>query len=311
MLKKKALRKIFITTVFIFIVLIIYTLTSMEDDTKIYSNVKNMNNGEESIIYTLNNDDYICKTTVYVDNNQKIEDKVKNILEIMTKDNNKNALLPSNFKPILPKNTEVISVELDNDILKINFTKELLNIDKDQSNKMIEAIIYTMTDIDSILGIEIYADSKLLQYVPNTNNKLPTILTRDFGINKVYDITNNNDIKKVNLYYYAKSDNDFYVVPVTKYLNDDREKIEIIIDELTNNYIYSKNLVSFLNNNFALSKYQIDKDNIILIFNNNIDNEDKRGIEALLNSIFDNYDIQKIEIMIGNEKISEKIKENH
>ena len=44
-----------------------------------------------------------------------------------------------------------------------------------------------------ILGIEIYVDGSLLKYVPHTNKQLPAILTKDFGINKTYEISSNKD----------------------------------------------------------------------------------------------------------------------
>ena len=305
MLKKKALKRIFITTVAIFVVLIVYTLTNIGNDTIIYDDATYIKNSDMQTIYSLNNDNFISKTTVYVDDKLTLEEKVKSLLEVMIEKNNKNALLPSNFKPILPKNTEVLNVELDTDILKVDFSKELLNITKEQSEKMLEAIIYTLTEFDNVLGIEIYVDGKLLEYLPNTEKKLPSLLNKEFGINKVYNITSNNNINKVLLYYYTKDNNNLYHVPVTKYLNDSREKIEIIVEELSNSYIYEKNLISFLTN-AELVNYEIKENVFTLVFNEEITKENEKGIEALLYSIFDNYDIDTIKIMAENTKFLEK-----
>ena len=62
---------------------------------------------------------------------------------------------------------------------------------------MIEAIIYTLTDLDDINGVELYINGELLKYIPHTNKNLPTILTKDYGINKKYEISSNKDINKV------------------------------------------------------------------------------------------------------------------
>lgn len=310
MLKKKALKRIFITTVAIFIVLILYTLTGISEDTIIYDDAIYINENDKKVIYALNKDDYVSKTTVYVDNNLSIEEKIKTLLEIMVEKNNKNALLPSNFKPILPKNTEILEVSFDIDILKVNFSKELMNITDEQSEKMLEAIIYTLTEFDDVLGIEIYVENQLLEYIPNTNKKTPTILTKDFGINKVYDINNNKDINKVYLYYFSKQQDDLYYVPVTKYLNDNREKIEIIVEELSNFYVYDANLVSFLDNNVTLLDYSINDDKMILKFNDKIQDENELSIMALMYSIFDNYDVEKIEILAEDAIFLEKTRKN-
>ena len=82
---------------------------------------------------------------------------------------------------------------------------------------------------------ELYINGELLKYIPHTNKNLPTILTKDYGINKKYEISSNKDINKVVLYYLG-FDNNF--IPITKYVNDKREKLEIIVEDLSSNYIF-------------------------------------------------------------------------
>ena len=311
MLKQKALKRLFITTISIFVVLVIYTLTNISEQTVIYDDATYINKEDKEVIYTLNEDDYISKTTVYVENELSVDEKIKTLLEIMIEKNNKNALLPSNFKPILPKNTKVLDVELNNDILKVDFSSELINITEEQSEKMIEAITYTLTEFKDVLGIEIYVEGRLLEYIPNTNKKMPTTLNRDIGINKVFNIKSNNNINKVFLCYLSKYNDEYYYVPVTKYVNDDREKIEIIVEELANSYIYEKNLISLLNNNTKLVDYEIKSDTITLKMSDEILDENEKGIEILINSIFNNYDVEKIQIIANNEKFFlEKLRKN-
>ena len=83
---------------------------------------------------------------------------------------------------------KVLDVKLNGDVLKISFSNELNNISEEQSSKMIESLVYTLTEFEEVLGTEIYVEDNLLSYIPNTLNSLPTLLTRDFGINKVYDL---------------------------------------------------------------------------------------------------------------------------
>ena len=58
------------------------------------------------------------------------------------------------------------------------------------------------------------------------------VLNKNIGINNEFLFNSRYDISRVVIYYVDKIDNKTYFVPVTKYLNDTREKIEIIIDEL-------------------------------------------------------------------------------
>lgn len=300
MLKKKAFNKIFFTTIIFFIVFVLYNFKLVSSNSE---EEQRQNVSEKEIIYTLNDDDYISKTEVYVGKVFTLEDKIKEKLEIMVKDNNKNALLPSYFKPILPKNTKVENVVVEDSLVKVYFSKELNDITEDQSEKMIEAIIYTITD-ENVLGIEIYVDNKLLKYVPHTKRELPTLLTKDFGINKTYEVNATQDINKIVMTYYTNCDNSYCEVPVTKYINDDREKLEIIFDNLSS--VMGNNLISLIDD-VKLSDYKIDDKSVTVDLNKDVSDDE---ISLIAMSIFNNYDIEKINILVNNQKKMEKTKKN-
>lgn len=311
MLKKKAIKKIILATVALFLVLIIYTITDKPKEVVIYDDAHYTTSLDEVSVFSITKDNYISKASVYVDNDLSLEEKIKNVLEVMIEKNNKNSLLPDYLKPILPNDTKVLDVTIDNDIATINFSKELLNISEEQSNNMIESIIYTITDFDNILGITIKVEGKTLKYVPNTNTVLNEVLDKNYGINKVYSIYDNNNITKVILYYIANNTNNIYV-PVTKYVNDTREKIEIIVEELSSSFILKNNLVSFLDSNVKLVDYSIDDNLIKLVFNESLyENSNQKKVnkdtlDMIALSVFDNYDVENAEIYIDSMKIYEK-----
>lgn len=290
MLKKKMFNKVFLTTVIFFIVFTFYNLK------KFSFSEKKIKSEDKEIIYTLNQDNYVSKTEVYVGKVFTLEDKIREKLEIMIKENNKNALLPSYFKPILPENTKVLEVIVDDSLVKVYFSRELNNISDEQAEKMIEAIIYTITD-ENILGIEIYVDGKLLKYVPHTKKELPVILTKDFGINKKYEINSTNDIVKIVMTYFINCDDRLCEVPVTKYANDTREKLEIVFDDLSSS-ISDKQLISLLEN-VKLLNYKITNKTITVNLNRDIDNDET---DIIVSSIFNNYDVNKIVILVNNHK---------
>lgn len=312
MLKKKALNRIFITTVSLFIVFVIYSLNLKDNDVTIYNDTYHITDNDKTNIYALNNENLLVRTTVYIDNSLSIENKTNEVLNIMIEKNNKNALLPSDLKPILPKNTKINSIKFNNGILKIDFSKELLNISEKQSEKMIEAIIYSLSEFDNLIGIELTVENELLKYVPNTNKELPTILTKDFGINKIYNITSNKDINKVLLYYYSKSNDNLYYVPVTSYVNDSREKVEIIVESLSN-YI-NKTIISYVDENVKLLDYKKENNTLQLVFNEEILDEKNTlnmdAINMIIYSVFNNYEIEKVEILVNNEKMLEKLRKD-
>ena len=275
MLKRRALRKIIITTfslLTIFAICIIPNSLNSKDnflDTKI--DLEYVNNLGTNEIYLLGPNKYLVKTNVLLETDN-INTKIRSILDYLTIQ--KSDKLPTGLSGIIPMNTKV-NVEIKESIVTIDFSKELLDVKEELEERLIEAITYSIINIDGVEAIKIKVDGNLLTELPKTKKKLPELLNRNFGINKVFDIDNLNGIQKVTLYYLDKISNQNYYVPVTKYLNDDREKINIIIDNLSSNYIYESSLVSLLNQNTELINYEIEDEIMTLNFNNSIFTHDK------------------------------------
>ena len=93
-------------------------------------------------------------------------------------------------------------------------------------------------------------------------------------------------------------------------MDDNREKISIVIDDLSSSYIYEPNLVSYLNQKTELINYEIDMDTMILNFNTSIFMNDKEILEEVVYSIsysvFDNYDVTEVVFKVDNEEILKK-----
>ena len=105
-----------------------------------------------------------------------------------------------------------------------------------------------------------------------------------------------------------------YYVPVTKYVNDDREKVNIIVEELATSYIYESNLMSFLNSNVSLLGYEEKNDIMFLNFNDYLFDGNDKVLEEVLYSIaysvFDNYDVSMVSFLVNGEIISHIDKNN-
>ena len=119
----------------------------------------------------------------------------------------------------------------------------------------------------------------MLKEYPNTHEVLDSPLTKEIGINKEYSLTSRNDISKVVIYYLSEIDDEYYYVPVTKYVNDNRDKIKIIVDELASSYIYESNLMSFLHSNVALLDYYEQENVLFLNFNDYLFDSDDKVLE--------------------------------
>ena len=293
MLKRKALKKIFISLSCLGILFIIYLFP----DKKQPINNISTKNKQDNFIYLIDNNKYTSRVSTVL-TSTKIQDKIKEIINILTIGSN--SYIRDGFKKVIPKNTKLLNVEIQNDLVKLNFSKEFYNVDIYNEEKMIEAIVYSLTSLDNIKYVSIYVEGEIFNKLPNSNKKINTVLDRSIGINKEYNIKNINGTTKTTIYYLSKYNDFYYYVPVTKIQNEDFSKIEIIIKELTSSNLLNTNLISYLNSNTELLSYNETDKSLFLNFNENIledinTNNILEEVSYSINlSIKDNYDVNNV-----------------
>lgn len=296
MLREKILRKIYFTTLIIFILFIASSFTINKD----ISNIKIEYQTKLSSIYLLDDDNYLLKVNIGVKDD--LLDNIPIVINNLKEGNNHY----SGLRGIIPHETKINSISIKDNILDIDFSKEFLNLNTDLLEKEIESIIYSLLDFNEIKGIRIKVDKKPLKELVNLDIDMNNILNKDFGINKEYTIRSMNDIQKVVLYFYEEKDNNKYYVPVTKYINSKEDKIKIIIDNLKSNYLVKTNLMSYLNEKIAIDSYQKLNDIVTISFSNVIDLNDKKPLEEIVytlsSSIIDSNIATKV-IFIQNDRI--------
>ena len=288
MLKRKALRKIFITTLSMLIILTIYTIPTTQKPNVLRTNleIEDITNLSTDKIYLLNKDNYLVKTDVFIDTN-KLENKIRKIIEYLTINNNK---IPSNLNGYIPKDTKLLSLNIESNSLLLNFSKEFTNSSNEEI--MITGIVYSLLELSDIKEVSFQVENNFYKDYTNLN--------RDIGINNNIMYNSRTNINKVVTYYLDKEDN--YYVPITNYLNDKREKIEIIIDSLKET---KKDLISYINENTKLLDYKEDNNLLILNFSKELKNKNNQSEEKILNtisySVFDNYDVNMILFQVEGE----------
>lgn len=307
MIRKKALRKIFITTMSLFIIMTIYLIPLTEKTLETNLEFEYVTDLANSSIYLLDKNNYLVKTKVLLDENN-LEDNIRSIINNLTVSGE--TKFPNNLKGIIPKGTKLNNVIIDEDSITLDFSEEFLDIDKELSIKLIESIVYSITELDEITKVTITVDGNQLNTYPNSNKIIIMPLTRDIGINNEYSYTTLDDIIKVVIYYGEEISDEIYYVPVTKYLNnnDNKDKINIIVEELTTSYIYENNLRSILNENVELiDKEIVDEDLLILNFNNALfDNNNTIKEEVLYTlsySVFANYPVNTINFKVDGKDV--------
>ncbi|MBO5375469.1 MAG: GerMN domain-containing protein [Bacilli bacterium] len=303
MLKRKALRKIFVTTFVMFILLTIYFIpTSDKKNNNIEYHYLDV---QEISIYLLNNNDQLTKVDFKIKNDSTI-DTIKSIIKKLTISND--ATIPNGLEQVIPKDCKLLDVVLNEKKVELNFSKEFLDIGHDNIETVVESISFSILNIEGIDEISILVeDENISRLFPVL---IPNIITKEYGINKRVELKSFNDVSSVTVFYIDNIDNQNYYVPITKYVNDKRDKIKIIIDELSSNYIYESNLITLLDKNIKLVNYEINNDTMILNFNNSIFMEKDSILEEVVYtvsySVFANYDVNEVVFMVNNEEILKK-----
>lgn len=311
MLMKIGVRKITVATLALGALLLLYLMpTSDEVDYELSKEVNEyVYTNVSEVIYLLDSNDYIARTSIRGCDCDVLE-TAKDIIQGLIIGGEKSNIIPNGFRSIIPSGTEIIDATLENKILTINFSKELLDINKEYEEKMIEAIIYSLTSIEGIDKVIIKVEGEVLSKLPNSNKVLPTVLDKSYGINKSYDLINTSNIDSYTVYYVSNFNDNKYYVPITKYVNNSKQdKIKVIIDELATSPIYETNLMSYLSSNVNLIDYALDEKTISLNFNNSIlsDNKDDKILEEVIYtiglSIMDNFHVEEVSILVNNEEI--------
>ena len=315
MLKRKVLQKIMVTTIALFALLLIYVIPSRQvnETLNVEETLEYVDEQAPSEIFLIDHNDYVARTLVAVNEENNIETKVREIISILTIGSGGENKVPNGFKAIIPEGTKIISLLYQDGLLKINFSKDLLDVKKEDEEKLVESIVYSLTSIEEIKNIIIYVEDEPLTKLPQTNITLPATLNRSFGVNKKYEFTSLNDITDVTIYYINKYNKDYYYVPVTKYMNSEDSKISIIINELSTGPVADTNLMSFLNSNTKLLAVEELEDTLNLEFNNYIlsDIENQKILEEVVYSIClsveDNYDVEQVAFYVGEEEIYKSV----
>lgn len=312
MIKKFLLKKIVISSCVLFALLLLYLIPKEKNKISVKEEVQyTLKEVKKHTIFLYDNNNYIAMTDVVITNSDPVL-LAKELLNILISDGAGESKIPSGFKSVIPSDTKINNVMFEGDILKVDFSKELFDTKVEQEEDIISSIIYTLTSIKSVKRIMIYIDGTLLTKLPLSSSFIPSILDRSYGINKNYEFMSLDDITSLTTYYINEHNGDFYYVPVTSYVNDSREKISIIIDELATSHLYDRNLMSFLSGDARLLASTKTDGTLKLEFNDaifsNISEQNilEEVIYTITLSVFDNYDVKEVIFIADNKEIYKK-----
>ncbi len=301
MLKRFACKKILIVALSFLFLFLIYLFPS-KNEYKINTTLT-YTTPETIPIYLIDNNNYVSRFEV-IKKGSDINSLIDEVINNLTINSN-SSYIPNNFKKVIPENTKLLSKDLNDGLLKVNFSKELLNVSSENEEKLIEALVYSLTEIKEVKKIMIFVEGDVLKELPHSHKTLPNTLDRSYGINKVYELESMKNVSKITTYYVSKLNNYLYYTPVTTITNTPKEKVEVIIEKLKSSPTYQTNLVSYLTASAELLDYEILENSINLSFNNQVLNLDDNSIieevkYSIALSIRDTYDIYETIFYVDN-----------
>ena len=187
MLKRMSIKKIMVSTLAVLMLIIIYLIPDNRKEIELSNDgIEYVYDNIRSTIYLVDTDDYVARTSISSCKCDGIE-KAKDLLEGLTIEGTKSNIIPNGFRSVIPPGTRVLNVELKEGVITIDFSKELLDVNEKEEKKMIESIIYTLTSIDGIDKVVIKVEGEILSKF-NSGDNVPTVLDRNYGINKSYNL---------------------------------------------------------------------------------------------------------------------------
>lgn len=287
------MNKIFVSTLVFGLLVLFYLVPSPSFDMEVVE--EENKKGKENVVYLLDEDNYVSRVISYYEESD-IDALIREKIKILI--NGDKSL--GKFYSLIPKNTILKDVKVEKDSVYLNFNKEFLGVNKYLEESMIEAIVFSLTEINGINNVYINVDSEKLTKLPKSGREIPYPLTRSFGINKKYDLNSLNDIDKTTIFFVKSSDEIEYYVPVTKVSNTSGSKIDIIIEELKSTVNAQENLNSYVSSNIELEDSEISDEKVNLIFNDFIfsDASSKVILEevkyVVSQSIFENMNVKEV-----------------
>lgn len=316
MIRKFAYNKIFRTTgmLILFLLLLIFPVSkkySLEDNyTKNVSN-----NTKKNEVFLMDHNNYVARTFAKFSYSSDVS-LANSLIELLIIDGKLQDKIPNGFKGLLPSTTKINSITINKPYITVDLSSGFYDLKKEDEINAINLIVYNLTTIKDIKSVFILIDGSELNYLPKSKINLNNPLSRKIGVNKINNINSYKSAMATTVYYINKNNLGYYYVPVTIIENNEKDKIKVIIDELTSSNTYETNLMSFLNYNVKLLNYEMNDDILTLNFNdyilNNLDKNDilEEVIYSICLSIRDNYDVSKVIFNVNGKEITKSVIKN-
>lgn len=192
-------------------------------------------------VYLQDQQGYLAPMTLRLDDGnleatESAQASAETALTWLTRGAEREDQLPEGFAAVLPESDKPASVKLDSDTgtAAIDFASPLPELPASQERQLLEAIVWTMTELPGIDKVTLSSGGKPIRSLPASGLPAPEVLTRGIGINvEQAQGVQPSRAMGVTLYFSASTpEGDGYFVPVTRLIERTDDRMKAAMNEL-------------------------------------------------------------------------------
>lgn len=253
-----------ISTYMVAILCILSTLFIQPKETEVFKTSTEESN--KIMIYMLDKDRDLVPVTMNVSKKESNEENIFVLFDLMKQDFNIHE-----FMSLVPKSIQCLDVNIDNDIVKLNFNEAFLAMNSKNELRFIEGIVNSIVQLNPNYKIEFYVNDQKINKMPLS--QLP-VAQFDFrlGVNnfKLDDDHLHKSISRQVVELKSNDVSEYYVVKTVRTFNEDvLSFVNEVLDDISMDLECLKieendeEWVLHLNEKFLLEENTIDQDKII------------------------------------------------
>lgn len=223
----------------------------------------------------------------------ELEREVMNCIDLMKS----NEFKEYGLYPVLSPDLEVLSVDLDNHVLTVDFNDEVVANSDDMD--ILEALTFTLTDYEDVARLNIQINGKDIATLPNSLIPVSS-LTKDLGLNNFEETSTLLHETIPVMVYHEKSIQDHsYYIPTTLRISEN-DSLDHQVKTILN---YVKSQIQVIDTSLEDGILNVELGSNILLDNERIDQTLEDLIVLSLSSL---KDVEKVDITINKENVRTK-----
>lgn len=262
--------------------------------------------GDNYQVYLQDRNGYLAPIALPVVLNEEIA-VGQQLLELMVDGGLYAAIMPGEFRALIPQGTEVLNYEVAEEVATVNFSEPFVNYNEADERAIVESIVYTLTSLEGINGVAIQVNGEALEEMPIAGYPLAQVIDRTIGINiEMAAGVNYSQASPVTLYFSGQTlDAEQYFVPVTRMINREQSNVVAAINQLSQGPLDAKSLTPVMMPDVEVVSYEIYDDVL------HVDLQDEsyepgvfvpaEMLNAVILSLLDNTDVGAVQLRVNGD----------